>query len=305
VEGDLVGDLELQRAIDRFLDHLSAEKGASGHTLRAYATDLRQLRTFVEEQTEIRSVQDIDHKMIRRFLASLAGRCSPSTVSRKLSAVRSLFDHLVRTEVLRGNPAKRVRMPKIPQKLPTFLTREEARVLLERDTEGDTALARRDAAILELLYGCGLRVAELVALDLEDARSLTELLRVRGKGDKERDVPVGPPARCAIERYVELRSELRPAPDEPALFINARGGRLNDRSVRRIVKRSGLLAAVLKDLHPHALRHSFATHLLEGGADLRAIQEMLGHSSLATTQRYTHLTIEQLMEIYETCHPRA
>jgi len=297
--------VELQQAIDRFLDHLSAEKGASAHTLRAYGTDLRQFRAFLGEQTDARDVQDIDHKQIRRFLASLAGRCTASTISRKLSAVRSLFDHLVRTEALRSNPAKRVQTPKVPRKLPTFLTREEARVLVEREAQADTALARRDAAILELLYGCGLRVAELVSLDVEGVQSVTDLLRVQGKGSKERDVPVGPPARCAIERYLELRSQLEPAPGEPALFINARGGRLGDRSIRRIVKRSGLLAAVLKDLHPHALRHSFATHLLEGGADLRAIQEMLGHASLATTQRYTHLTIEQLMEIYEACHPRA
>ena len=297
--------MDVESAIDRFLDHLRAEKGASAHTLRAYGTDLRQFRSFLVEQTDARAVHDVDHRQIRRFLASFAGRCAASTTSRKLSVVRSFFDFLVRTEVMRSNPAKRVRMPKVPQKLPTFLTREEARVLVEREAQSDTALARRDAAILELLYGCGLRVAELVSLDVEDVRSVTELLRVEGKGNKERDVPVGPPARCAIERYLALRAELRPSSGEPALFVNFRGGRLSDRSIRRVVKRAGLLAAVLKDLHPHALRHSFATHLLEGGADLRAIQEMLGHSSLATTQRYTHLTIEQLLEIYETCHPRA
>ena len=297
--------VDLESAIDRFLDHMRAEKGASAHTLRAYATDLRQFRSFLGEQTDVRTVHDIDHRLIRRFLASFAGQCAASTLSRKLSVVRSLFDHLVRIEALRSNPAKRVQMPKVPQKLPTFLTREEARVLVEREAQSDTALARRDAAILELLYGCGLRVAELVSLDLDDVRSVTDLLRVVGKGNKERDVPLGPPARCAIERYLVLRAELKPSRGESALFVNARGGRLSDRSIRRVVKRAGLLAAVLKDLHPHALRHSFATHLLEGGADLRAIQEMLGHSSLATTQRYTHLTIEQLLEIYETCHPRA
>ena len=284
---------------------MRAEKGASPNTLRAYRTDLGQFLRFVEAEETYNTIADIDHRTIRRFLASMAGSISSATSARKLSAIRSLFDFLVRTDVLPGNPARRVRMPRLPRRLPTFVTREEASTLLKTDGENDTALARRDVVILELLYGSGLRVSELAALDVTDIRPGSPLIRVVGKGSKERQVPISPLAQRAVEHYLELRGRLAPGADEVALLLNARGGRLGDRSIRRIVKRSGLLAAILKDLHPHALRHSFATHLLEGGADLRSIQEMLGHASLATTQRYTHLTIEQLMEVYESCHPRA
>jgi len=301
----------IAEAIERYLDHLRAEKGASPHTLRAYATDLTQFRGYLEQEPDGEpAVDQVDHRLIRRFLATLQRSRTASTTARKLSSIRGLFDHLVQLGELPGNPARRVRMPKVPRQLPTHLTRDEAHGLLRDAGDAENARARRDAAILELLYGSGLRVAELAALDVADLeagalRAADALLRVRGKGRKQRDVPVGPPARLALQRYLDVRGELAPADGETAVFLNARGQRLSDRSVRRIVKQAGLVAAVLKDLHPHALRHSFATHLLEGGADLRAIQEMLGHASLATTQRYTHLTVEQLMEIYERCHPRA
>ncbi len=299
--------MTLSDAIDEFMDHLEAERGASPNTVRAYGADLRQLRAFVAGLADgPPALEEIDHRTIRAFLASLGGSLAPSTAARKLSSIRAMFDFWVRVGELRANPARRVRMPKVPRDLPTFLTRDEAATLLRPAVDGgDEALARRDAAILELLYGSGLRVAELVGLDVADVRGGPEMLRVLGKGDKQREVPVGPPARVAVERYLEVRHRLRPAEDEEGLFLNARGTRLSDRSVRRVVKRAGIVARLLQDLHPHALRHSFATHLLEGGADLRAIQEMLGHASLATTQRYTHLTVEQLMEIYEACHPRA
>ena len=296
--------MKVTDAIERYLDHLRAEKGASAQTLRAYATDLRQFAGFAAD-AGVDRLEAIDHRLIRRFLASFRGSIQPSTVSRKLSAMRGLFDLYVREGQLPSNPARRVRAPRIRRDLPTFLTAGEARQLLDGGQPPEDPLARRNAAILELLYGSGLRVAELVGLDVEHVLRDEPLVRVLGKGRKEREAPVGPPARRALRRYLEVRDRLARVPGERGLFLNARGGRLGDRSVRRLVKRAGLVGSVLKDLHPHALRHSFATHLLEGGADLRAIQEMLGHASLATTQRYTHLTIEQLMDIYEACHPRA
>ncbi len=297
--------MRIADAIDRFLDHLRAERGASPQTLRAYATDLRQFRAFLDDEAPDSALEDIDHRVVRRFLASLAGTVSTRTSARKLSTLRSFFDHLVEIGRLEANPARRIRMPKIARKLPAFLSRDEARVLLDDQERGDSVLATRDLAVLELLYGSGLRVSELASLDIADAPAGLTSIRVVGKGSKERVVPVGPPAAEALQRYLAVREQLVPSSGETALFLNARGGRLTDRSVRRVVKRAGLLAPLLKDLHPHALRHSFATHLLEGGADLRAIQEMLGHANLSTTQRYTHLTVEQLMEIYEACHPRA
>ncbi len=304
--------MSVAEAIDRYLAHLRAERGASPHTLRAYASDLAQFRAFLEDcEGPPPAVEELDHRVIRRFLARVQRGRSAATGARKLSSLRGLFDHLVALGALPANPARRVRMPKVPRRLPTHLSRDEAAGLLGQAGGAETARARRDAAILELLYGSGLRASELAGLDVAALAPLLAggeegaLLRVRGKGRKEREVPVGPPARVALRRYLEVRGQLDPAEGEDAVFLNARGGRLSDRSLRRVVKQAGLVAAVLKDLHPHALRHSFATHLLEGGADLRAIQEMLGHASLATTQRYTHLTVEQLMEIYERCHPRA
>jgi len=292
-------------AIERFIDHLRAEKGASPHTVRAYGADLRQFDTFLTENTPAADLRSVDHRVVRTFLARISADVSRATAARKLSTLRSFFDFLVLVGDLPANPARRVRMPKVPRKLPTFLSRDEARILMAGQDEGGTALVRRDLAILELLYGSGVRVSELASLDVADVAGDSPLLRVLGKGRKEREVPVGAMARKAVERYLAAREQLEPAAGETALLLNARGTRLSERSIRRVVKRAGLITPVLKDLHPHALRHSFATHLLEGGADLRAIQELLGHSSLATTQRYTHLTVEQLMEIYESCHPRA
>jgi len=296
--------VRIDAAIEHFLEHLRVEAGASAHTLKAYGTDLAQFAAFADGEAGVTEVEAVDHRLVRRFLASLT-RVAPSTSSRKLSALRSLFDSLVREDRLASNPARRVRAPKVRRDLPTFLTADEAARLLDGRPDADTPLGVRDAAILELLYGAGLRVAELVALDVDQVRPDRPLFRVTGKGRKEREVPLGPPARHALERYLGVRGRLVAGGREEALFLNARGGRLGDRSIRRIVKREGLVSDLLKDLHPHALRHSFATHLLEGGADLRSIQELLGHASLATTQRYTHLTVAQLMEIYEACHPRA
>lgn len=297
--------MEPARAIERFIDHLRGERGASPHTVRAYGADLRQFDAFLSEASPTPDLGRVDHRMVRSFLARVSADVSRSTAARKLSSLRSFFDFLVLVGDLPANPARRVRMPRVPRKLPTFLSRDEARILMDGQEEGGTALVRRDLAILELLYGSGVRVSELAALDVSDVASDSPLVRVLGKGRKERDVPLGAMARKAVQRYLTARDQLKPAAGEAALLLNARGTRLSERSIRRVVKRAALLTPVLKDLHPHALRHSFATHLLEGGADLRAIQEMLGHSSLATTQRYTHLTVEQLMEIYESCHPRA
>ena len=297
--------MTLTDAIALFAQHLRAERGASANTIKAYGKDLDQFRRHLRGDGEAVDIGTIDHRQVRQFLASFGGSITPATSARKLSSIRSFFDFLTRAGKLASNPARRVRLPKVQRDLPTFLTQGEARTLMRDGSDRETTLARRDAAILELLYGSGLRVAELVTLDVTLLDGGGDVIRVLGKGDKERDVPLGPFARKAVERYLAVRGQLQPKGGEAGLFLNARGGRLTDRSVRRTVKKAGLVASLLKDLHPHALRHSFATHLLEGGADLRSIQEMLGHSSLATTQRYTHLTVEQLMEIYEECHPRA
>jgi len=246
---------------------------------------------------------------VRTYLASLFGRNSASTIGRKLSSLRSFGDFLVRAGARQDNPAALVAMPKRPQVLPRFLTEDEAIRLMEAP-DPTTPLGARDVAILELLYGGGLRVSEACALDVGDVELSEGTVRVRaGKGNRDRIVPIGEPAVQAIQRYLGRRPELRHprtgAQDAAALFLNHRGGRLTVRSVARRVDRGCLEAGTRARVSPHALRHSCATHMLDRGADLRSIQEILGHASLRTTQRYTHVSIEHLMRIYDQAHPRA
>jgi site-specific recombinase XerD len=277
-------------------------RGAAERTRKAYGVDLGQ---FVEWAGE-REPGDIRHRDVRRFAAGLsADGAAPATVARKLAAVRGLFDFLVRTERVGQNPADLVSSPKREEKLPRVLTVEQVRELLER-IPARTPLELRDRAMLELAYSCGLRCEEIVSLDIDALDYETEQLRVLGKGSKERMLPVGEPARRAVERYAERgRHALSADPREQALFLSKSGRRLSNSDVTR---RLGLWvreAALAAGVSPHSLRHSFATHLLEGGADLRTIQELLGHASISTTQVYTRVDAARLRDAYAATHPRA
>ncbi|GLI37540.1 tyrosine recombinase XerC [Geobacter hydrogenophilus] len=292
----------MEQEIAAFIRHLETERNASPHTLAAYRSDLAQFREFVQgELVPSTGPEGVSHLLIRRWLALLHRDHTKSSVGRKLAAVRAFFKHLVRTGRLVKNPAELVSTPKKEKKVPYHLSIDEVTALVETPKEPDI-LSLRDRAILEALYSCGVRVSELTGLnvggvDLEDGTA-----RVLGKGGKERIVPVGNIARAAISRYLDARNH--PPLDAP-LFTNARGGRLTSRSVRRVVDKHILRIAAMRKISPHTLRHTFATHLLEGGADLRAIQELLGHASLSTTQKYTHVGIDRLMEVYDKAHPKA
>jgi integrase/recombinase XerC len=301
----------VRHLIERFLEHLAGERQLSPHTLRAYDGDLRRfvefLTDYLDRPEEEIAAADVDVLAVRSFLASMTragiGRRSQA---RALSALRSLFRFACREGVLSDNPAAGVRSPKQGSPMPRHLRPGEIESLLEA-ADGVKPLELRDRAILELLYASGLRVGELVSLEWRDLNLDDQMLRVVGKGGKERMVPFGRHARAALSAWLGVWDTVRRGDgglDEP-IFLNYRGGALSARSVRRIVDRYVEKAAVAAGVHPHTLRHTFATHLLEGGADLRAIQELLGHSSLATTQRYTHLEVERLLSVYRESHPRA
>lgn len=290
--------------IRRFAAYLATERRASPHTLRAYLADLSQYAAFLAEQEA--PLVPSSPALVRAFLARAAGRAGAASLGRKLSTLRSLYRFLVREGVAPGNPARAVASPRRPRRLPAVLPEQEAAALVEAPS-GSAPLALRDRAVLELLYGSGLRVSELTGLDLDDVDLAQGLVRVLGKRRKERVVPFGNPAGEALRRWL---SEGRPAlaaagGRSAALFLNARGGRLGARSVARRLSRWVLAAGLPRHVHPHVLRHSFATHLLGNGADLRGIQELLGHASLSTTQRYAHLDWKRLAEVYDRAHPRA
>jgi integrase/recombinase XerC len=278
-----------------FLGYLRAEKHASRHTLRAYQTDLRQFREFLAAAGGA-DLAAVDARAIRAWLARLHARgLEPASIARKLAAVRSWLRFLTRRGVLPRNPARDVRGPRLPRKLVAFLPSDELDALLE-----DRAADVRDRAMLELLYATGLRVSELAGLALDDVDRDQRLVRVAGKGGKSRIVPYGAEAARALGAYLELRGE-GPGP----LFRNARGARLSARSIRERVRRRARAAGLTRRVTPHTLRHTFATHLLDAGADLRLIQDLLGHSRLSTTQRYTHVGVDRLMKVYDAAHPRA
>jgi integrase/recombinase XerC len=293
----------MQEWIDRFQQHLVVERNVSPHTCAAYLRDLAEFREFLVNHggADTALLPRIDHLLLRRYLTELHKRNQRTSIARKLSALRSFFRYLVREGVLSANPAAAVATPKRSRYLPKTLSVDEAAALMERG-HGATTLALRDRAFLELLYSSGLRVSELTGLDVGGLDLRENLVRVLGKGRKERIVPVGAKAHAALVAYLEARGT---AGDDQPLFTNHRGGRLTPRSVQRHLKTRLLKAGVLKDISPHALRHSFATHLLDGGADLRAIQELLGHASLSTTQRYTQVSVDQLMAVYDKAHPRS
>ena len=270
----------------------------SSHTLRVYLIDLKDFSVFLNEEPE-----DIDYLDIRSYIASLHHRnLKKSSISRKLASIRSYFKYLHREGYVKKNPAKLVSSPRVPKTLPRFLDIDETFSLMDTP-KGETFIPARDKAILELLYSSGLRVSELTSLDVVDLDIKETLVRVKGKGRKERIVPIGSKAMEAIQNYLPERISLKKK--SPALFLNNRGGRLTQRSVRRILVAYSRMINLKGDISPHTLRHTFATHLLHEGADLRAIQELLGHSSLSTTQKYTHVDIRHLTEVYDKAHPMA
>ncbi|MBI1356471.1 MAG: tyrosine-type recombinase/integrase [Acidobacteria bacterium] len=300
----------LGAAAERFLASLRRAH-ASAHTIKAYEADLRQFAVYLAPPGAAPpEPAAIDNLTLREFLGDrMADGASRRTVSRKLSTLRVFFDFLVREGSAPKNPARLLDSPKLPKTLPAAPTAEEANRMIDAVRPGedgeDGASLRRDRLVLELLYGCGLRVSELVGLDLDDIDRAERWLRVRGKRRKERDTPYGARAAEALERYLEVRDA---PPAQRALFVHRWNGawkRLTVRSVGRIVKRYGVAFAGDPDLHPHSLRHAFATHLLGAGADLRAIQELLGHANLSTTQKYTQVSLEKLMETYDKAHPKA
>jgi integrase/recombinase XerC len=290
-------------AIAAFLRHLDRERNASVHTIRAYADDLKQFEAYLcQELGREATPSAVDHVLIRGFLAELHERgLKKASAARKLATLRTFFRYLTREGVLQQNPARPLVSPRTERRLPVRLT--EAHVAEILAIPGEDAAAQRARAILELLYATGIRCGELVALDLEALDLPGGLVRVLGKGRKERIVPFGRSARNALVGYLSVRIEGRNTAG--AVFTNVRGGRLTDRSVRNILNRRLGELVTRHKLSPHALRHAFATHLLERGADLRAIQELLGHASLSTTQRYTHVDTRHILEIYRKTHPRA
>jgi integrase/recombinase XerC len=291
---------QLRDCTAKFLAELE-RRGASKHTLRNYGSDLEQFATYFEPPGETApAVEEIDLPLLREWLAWLYDNgLTVVSVRRKIAAVRAMFKFLLREGILQRNVATRLRTPKTRQRLPEVMTAEKTNNLLDA---AEQFSKERDFAFLELLYGCGIRVSELVGIDLEDLDLREGWLRVRGKGNKEREVPVAGRAVEAVERYLSVRSA---QPDERALFINSRGTRLGDRQVRRLVKQYALLASGDSTIHPHSFRHAYATHLLSDGADLRAIQELLGHARLSTTQKYTQVSLKDLQAVYDRAHPKA
>jgi len=294
---------DLPQEIERFLAWMEVGKGASPNTLRAYRSDLIEFYDAMK-RCGIDPLEPT-RKAVEVFFAFLGRQCEPSTLQRKLASVRQFYRYLKKQGVVLSNPFYGVKGPKIPKKLPDFLTVDEVFALLEANFGDDGFIPLRNKAILELMYSSGLRVSEVASLNLNSLSFEKAEVRVMGKGRKERIVPVGQKAIDALRRYLQIRSTVCKDENQKALFLNVRGKRLTTRSIHRLVQNAGLTAGLYRHLHPHTLRHTFATHVLEGGADLRDIQELLGHSRLATTQKYTHVTLQRLMEVYDRAHPRA
>ncbi|MHB8766723.1 MAG: tyrosine recombinase XerC [Deferrisomatales bacterium] len=295
--------------VEAFLTHLAYERNASPHTLRGYRRDVGAFRAWAAGRAGARAGRELwagaDPDAVRSFLATLHAGHEKTSIARTLSGLRTFFRYLVREGHLAANPADDVSAPRAVRRLPGVLSVDEVLHLLDSASTEDLA-GRRDRALLECLYGTGIRVSELVGLDIRDVHLPSLTLRVRGKGRVEREVPLTATAARVLAEYLEARRAAGRPPDFAGpVFLNLRGGRFTDRSVRRVLNQWIERAAVARRVSPHTLRHSFATHLLAGGADLRSIQELLGHRSLSTTQKYTHVGIERLMDVYDRAHPRA
>jgi len=305
----------MQKYIDEFMQHLKYERNLSEHTLRNYASDLEQFYDHLAPPDQAGKrrhvdIRAIDNLTVREFMASLyEKKKKKSSIHRKIAALRTFFRFLCREGILEVNPARLVASPRVERKLPNHLTIQEAIRFIEMP-DMETILGKRDRAILELLYASGVRVSELVNLNLTDIDFVNQTMRVKGKGRKERIVPFGDPARQALEAYLGVRGELLIEADQDkidplAVFMNYQGTRITTRSVGRMIDKYIKLCADIHHISPHSLRHSFATHLLDAGADLRTIQELLGHARLSTTQQYTHVSTDKLMEVYDKAHPKA
>jgi integrase/recombinase XerC len=320
----------MKQHIDRFIQYLRYERNVSPQTIREYRRDMQQFAEFLAPPgATAPPLSEIDHRIVREYVGSMYDRrLERASVARRLASLRTFFKFCVREKWCAQNPARLVATPKLPKRVPQVLTAEELNGFLDsigrsaaqskarrerkptaRSEQAAKILVKRDRAILELLYASGLRVSELVGLDLGEIDRRGQMLRVLGKGRKQRVVPYGGKAQAALEAWWPVREQILASPKvRPALeavFLNHFGGRLTDRSVHSLVRKYSRLANVNWGMHPHSLRHAFATHLLADGADLRAIQELLGHVSLSTTQRYTQASIRQLMEVYDKAHPHA
>jgi integrase/recombinase XerC len=296
-------ETEVSHAVTDFLRHLR-ERNASLHTIKAYSGDLANFAAYAGS----RGWKDLDHIAIRGFLSQLYEKgLGKTSVARSLAAVRSLYKWLAREGVVEQNPAKLVSRPKLAKKLPRVPTIEEMNGVLDGPMPEVAAFPERDRLMLELLYGCGVRNSELTGINIDDIHASAEIILIRGKGKKERYVPFGGSAAQALAIYLPQRQTVlqETQKNANALLVNRRGGRLTTRSVGRIIKKIAIAKGLSPDVHPHTLRHAFGTHMLEEGADLRAIQELLGHERLATTQRYTQLSMKHVLQVYDQTHPRA
>jgi integrase/recombinase XerC len=302
----------MKNLISSFITYIQKEKGYSEHTIRNYESDLRQFSEFVATKRDMRNgnpgIALVDYSLIRSYLGDLFNRCQRTTIARKLSALKSFFRYLELRGLTSRNPAAEIATPKQEHYIPTYLPIDDMFALLEQpDREKESGL--RDLAILELLYSSGLRVSELADLDIDSLDLASRLVRISGKGGKERLIPVGRKAIGAIREYLEHSEKRRKKAGygrgQGPLFLNYRGGRLSTRNVHRMVKRYSRECGIRIEISPHSIRHTFATHLLDGGADLRSIQELLGHVNLSSTQKYTHVSIDKLMEVYDRSHPRS
>jgi integrase/recombinase XerC len=302
----------MKKFIASFIEYIKSEKGYSLHTIRNYESDLRQFSDFVAGKRGTKGgepeVDIVDYKIIREYIGGLFYKCSRTTIARKLSTLKSFFRYLELRGFYFKNPAAEISAPKLEKYIPAYLSVDEIFALLNQPDTGKE-LGLRDLAVIELLYSSGIRVGELVFLDIEKLDLESRLVKVLGKGGKERIIPVGKKAVAAIRDYMRKTEKIRKKKgygkrNDP-LFLNYRGERISARSINRIIKKHSRDSGIMTDISPHSIRHTFATHLLDGGADLRSIQEFLGHVSLSTTQKYTHMSIDRLMEVYDKSHPRS
>lgn len=309
--------MSLYDTMEKYLEYLKSQRGYSSHTIRNYRADLRHFSLFLQGEAELISekggnregTRSLDFRMIRSYLGSLYGKYKRATIARRLSTIRSFFSYMERNGLGEGNPAANISTPRQGKYIPSYLPVDDMFRLLQ-GPDRSKPLGLRDLAIIEVLYSCGIRAAELEGMNMTDIDFNQRLIRVIGKGDKERVVPIGRKAVRAVKEYLEsvrpLRKKSRKeiSGGEP-LFINYRGGRLTTRGIGLIIKKYVKDCGLMINISPHALRHTFATHLLDGGADLRSVQELLGHVSLSTTQKYTHVSMDRLMEVYDKAHPRS
>ncbi|MBI2974028.1 MAG: tyrosine recombinase XerC [Deltaproteobacteria bacterium] len=301
----------MEELLKNYEEYLRHEQDASEHTTKNYMADLYQFSAYMKKtHAQIASggksaLGKIDNNIVRGYLSTLFGKNNPASIARKLASLRSFFKYWIKQGAVENNPAKDVTTPKVPKRLPKFLTVDEVVALLNGPNAADI-LSVRDKAMMEVMYASGLRVSELVGLDIDSVNLGEGILKVLGKGRKERMVPIGSKAQTALSNYLAKREELiGKGNNTKAVFLNRQGDRITPRSVERMVQKYLKDSGIQKEVTPHVLRHSFATHMLNSGADLRGIQELLGHTSLSTTQKYTHVSLDKLMDVYEKSHPKA